>query len=603
MLSLRKRKVEDESKEIRKPSSENNGTRHKRAKKNASTTSTVEDKPAASKKKAATKTSSTTKKAASKSSSKTEAKDEPKKATKKASVKATPATKKESVSKPAVAKRAARKPVSKTSAAVARAALIAARSKRITSHKPTFNQIPSLPKDLLNVYVFGSGTICELGLGPEVTEVKRPRLNPLLSIAEIGIVKLAVGGTHVLAIDKEGRLWSWGQNDSGVLGRATKENDDEVEDDWIINSKESTPKRVENIPESVVFVDVAATDNLSIALTDEGQLYAWGTFNDEGNKCFKKGVDIQREPVHVTAVSGIVQISGGKDHVLILDKSGDVYAWGVGTSNQLGITVNSQLRTFVFGPLKVPGVKNIKHISAGEFHSFAVDSEGEVYAWGLNNFGQCGLAEPLGDGAVVTEATKVSFFTENKLKIKQIACGNHHTFALTEAGDIYVFGEIYLNQLGIDSNNLPESLVRDAQSGVPAYVPVPTKLTEGSFDDEPSFPKNGFKFVASGTEHGLAISADDGSVWTWGSGSVYQLGHGKPAGEDGPEDLAVPTKINNTASRGVDFVFAGAGAQFSVLAGLPKEPVAAPTVVNGNGAAATAAKPKAEEPKVEETKA
>ncbi|KAF5097449.1 hypothetical protein D0Z03_001415 [Geotrichum reessii] len=580
MVGLRKRKVEDMTQEIRKSQPDSNGSRPKRVKKNASTTSTVEDKPAQSKKRA----------------TKTLSKDEPKKATKKASVKAASANKKESVSKPVVARRSTSKTVSKTSAAVARAALIAAHSKRITSLKPTFNQTPSLSKELLNVYAFGSGSICELGLGPTVTEVKRPRLNPLLPIAEVGIVKLAVGGTHVLAIDKEGRLWSWGQNDSGVLGRPTKENDDEVDDDWVINSKESTPKRVENVPVTAVFVDVAATDNLSVAITDEGQLYAWGTFNDEGNKSFKKGVEIQREPVHITAVSGIVQVAGGKDHVLILDKSGDVFAWGIGTSNQLGITVNSQLRTFVFGPLKVPGVKNIKHIAAGEFHSFAVDKDGEVYAWGLNNFGQCGLTEPLGDGAVVTEATKVSFFTENKLKVKQIACGNHHTIALTENGDIYTFGEIYLNQLGIDSNNLPESLVRDAQTGAAAYVPVPTKLTEGSFDDEPSFPKNGFKFVAAGTEHGLAISAEDGSVWTWGSGSVYQLGHGKPAGEDGPEDLPVPTRINNTASRGVNFVFAGAGAQFSILAGLPKEQVTEASATNGNGTEA-AALPKAEDTK------
>lgn len=590
MVSLRKRKIEEpEDKKAVKEDSASE-TRPKRARRAASATTTVTDEapaPPAKKKATATKPKATKKASTTKS---TEEESEPEKKVTKAEP--APATKKSSTTtKPRAAARptSANGKASRTSSAVARAALIASRSKKaanaVATHKATLNQIPALPTDVLNVYVFGSGSICELGLGPIVTEVKRPRLNPLLPIDKVGIVKVAVGGTHVVGIDKEGRLWSWGQNDCGVLGRPTKENDDDVDDDWVINSKESTPNYVEGIPESAIFVEVAATDNLSAAVTDEGHLYAWGTFNEEGRKCYKKGVEFQNEPAIVTSVGGVVQLAGGKDHLLILDKFGDVYAWGVGTSNQLGVTFNSQLRTFVFGPFKVPGLKNIKKVSAGEFHSFAIDDKGDVFSWGLNNFGQAGLLEPLGDGAVVTKATPVTFFSENNLKVVQIACGNHHTLALTDAGDIYAFGELYLNQLGIDPKNYPESLVRDSQSGTAAYIPVPTKLTEGLFDDEPSFPEKGFKFIAAGTEHCLAISADDGSPWTWGSGSVYQLGHGKPAGEDGPEDIAVPTRIDNTASRGVDMVFAGAGAQFSVLAGLPKEaPKEAPKeeeVVNG----------------------
>lgn len=607
MVALRKRKAEEpEDKADVKDA--NSATRPKRARKAASTTTTIEDEAPATKKKSSTKATATKAKATKKGSTakSTEENKSAKKATKKSSTKSesepTPATKKTSTAKSKEAAKPAAKatktesktsaksasrvsstasngraPASRTSSAVARATLIAAHARKaakdLASHKSTLNQIPSLPTELLNVYVFGSGSICELGLGPLVTEVKRPRLNPLLPIEKVGIVKVAVGGTHVLCIDKEGRLWSWGQNDCGVLGRATKENNDEVDDEWIINSKESTPNYVENLPESAIFVDIAASDNLSAAVTDEGHLYAWGTFNEEGRKSYKKGVEYQREPAIVTSVRGVVQIAAGKDHLLILDKYGEVYAWGVGTSNQLGVPVNNQLRTFVFGPLKVPGVKNIKSVAAGEFHSFAIDHEGHVFAWGLNNFGQAGLTEPLGEGALLEGATEVTFFAENKLNVTQIACGNHHTLALTDSGDVYAFGETYLNQLGIPSNKFPESLVRDKQTGAAAYVPVPTKLEDGVDNEESAFPSKGFKFIASGTEHCLAISADDGSAWTWGSGSVYQLGHGKPAGEDDPEDEPVPTKINNTATRGVNMVFAGAGAQFSVLAGLPREPV------------------------------
>lgn len=427
------------------------------------------------------------------------------------------------------------------------------------SVKPSFNEIPLATTKRINVYVFGTGSICELGLGPKVTTVKRPRLNPLLPIDTAGITKVTTGGAHALALDHLGRVWSWGQNDCGVLGRYTKENDDEAEDDWYINSKESTPGLVEGLPENAVFVEIGATDNLSAAVTDNGQLWAWGTFIDDGQKSFKTGVEYQLEPLHITLVKQVVKIVGGKDHLLILDKKGNVYAWGIAASHQLGVSVNSNLRSKVFGPLKVPHLKKIKDIFAGEYTSFAIDDDGKVWSWGLNNFGQAGHPEEAGAGATIETPTHAEFFDDKK--VVQIASGNHHSLALTADGEIYVFGEMNFYQLGLDPKNLPESTVRE-KDGTPAYVPVPTKLIGAGI------PK--FKYVAAGSDHSLALSAEDGSAWTWGFGETFQLGHGNEPGED-PEDEQVPKKIENTASRGVNMVFAGAGGQFSVLTGEPRE--------------------------------
>ena len=68
----------------------------------------------------------------------------------------------------------------------------------------------------------------ELGLGPTSKDrnVKRPRLNVHLS-GDIKIVDVAVGGMHVAALDEEGRVWTWGVNDQGSLGRDTKSSVDE----------------------------------------------------------------------------------------------------------------------------------------------------------------------------------------------------------------------------------------------------------------------------------------------------------------------------------------------------------------------------------------
>jgi regulator of chromosome condensation len=141
----------------------------------------------------------------------------------------------------------------------------------------------------LNVYVFGSGLMGELGLGPQSNQrnVKRPRLNPFLLPKDVGIVDVAVGGMHCAAIDEAGRVWTWGVNDQGVLGRDTTwspENDDtpmdsdDEEDDDQLNPLESVPGLVEGFPAGTVIVKVACGDSITVAVTNEGKVYAWGTF-------------------------------------------------------------------------------------------------------------------------------------------------------------------------------------------------------------------------------------------------------------------------------------------------------------------------------------
>jgi len=85
------------------------------------------------------------------------------------------------------------------------------------------NAPPVLKSEKLNVYVFGSGSMGELGLGPDANTkiVKRPRLNPHLPIDRIGVVDLAVGGMHCAVISHQGKIYTWGVNDQGALGRDT----------------------------------------------------------------------------------------------------------------------------------------------------------------------------------------------------------------------------------------------------------------------------------------------------------------------------------------------------------------------------------------------
>lgn len=157
--------------------------------------------------------------------------------------------------------------------------------------------INSAPTARLNVYVCGEGSSGELGLGAEknAIDVKRPRLNPHLPADKVGVVQVAVGGMHCVALTHDNKILTWGVNDQGALGRNTTweggykdiedanksdDSDDDSDDDSGLNPHESTPTAIpsESFAEDTTFVEVAAGDSTSFALTDDGLVYGWGTF-------------------------------------------------------------------------------------------------------------------------------------------------------------------------------------------------------------------------------------------------------------------------------------------------------------------------------------
>ena len=154
--------------------------------------------------------------------------------------------------------------------------------------------INKAPTAKLNVFVFGEGSSGELGLGTakNAVDVKRPRLNPLLPAGDVGVVQVAAGGMHCIALTQDNKILTWGVNDQGALGRDTAwegglkdidaGSDDDSDDgsDSGLNPRESTPTAIPSdaFPENTVFVEVAAGDSSSFALTDDGLVYGWGTF-------------------------------------------------------------------------------------------------------------------------------------------------------------------------------------------------------------------------------------------------------------------------------------------------------------------------------------
>lgn len=165
-------------------------------------------------------------------------------------------------------------------------------SPKIPQHKIGV-KINELPTQRLDIYVFGEGSSGELGLGSKKDEndrapidVKRPRLNPNLANSTVGIVKVAVGGMHCAAISHDNKIYTWGVNDQGALGRDTtwdggvRDMDDDDSDSGEMNPLESTPTVVDSkwFPVDVKFTDICASDSATFVVTEDGRVYGWGTF-------------------------------------------------------------------------------------------------------------------------------------------------------------------------------------------------------------------------------------------------------------------------------------------------------------------------------------
>jgi regulator of chromosome condensation len=261
-------------------------------------------------------------------------------------------------------------------------------------------------------------------------------------------------------------------------------------------------------------------------------------------------VRIEHRPVLVEGLKKITKLACGSNHILALASNGAVYAWGSGQQHQLGRRTVERTKHNALTPREFGLPKGTIDIGAGSYHSFAVNKNGKVYAWGLNSYGETGVTQGAGeDKAVILHPTSIDSL-EGKGRITCIEGGAHHSIAVTEAGYCLVWGRIDGCQSGLDINELPEEhLIRDSKNN-PRILTVPTRV--------PGFEA---VYATAGSDHCIAISKD-GKAYSWGFSQTYQTGQGQD------DEVEIARQIDNTAVRGKHLVWAGAGGQFSAVAGL-----------------------------------
>ncbi|QPG98366.1 hypothetical protein C2857_007536 [Epichloe festucae Fl1] len=428
------------------------------------------------------------------------------------------------------------------------------------------------PTEPMAVFSFGSGECGELGLGPKRTAALVPKLIPTLDPNQESahhVVQLACGGMHTIALTADNKILTWGVNDEGALGRDTtwegalKDMDDEASDsedeDGELNPRECSPTEVpsEHFAKGTVFTQVAAGDSCSFVLTASGNVYGWGAFrNAKGHRrfCYDKNggvVQIQTEPILIPELDNIIQIACGANHVLALDKSGQVWGWGSYEQNQLGRQPFGRYQSETLLPRQVRVcTRPIKYIASGEYHSFAIDRKDNVWAWGLNSFGEAGYAkEAGGDEAILPYPMKIPDLCGKG--VTMLDGGGHHSSAVTSDGKCFVWGRLDGGQLGIELSKTQledDTLVRHDEYNKPRICLRPIAVPE----------VGDVETVACGTDHTIFINKE-GVGFATGFGSVGQLGLGNE------DDVHTVQRMRGKDIKGRKLIGAAAGGQFSVV--------------------------------------
>ena len=341
------------------------------------------------------------------------------------------------------------------------------------------------------LYGFGDNFFGQLGSSAN-TGTNNPNPTPTVVTlpGEIGpVTQVAAGSDHSLAVTASGQLYAFGFNYYGQLGRSANTSS---------GDPNPTPTVVTLAGEIGPVTQIAAGGNHSLAVTASGQLYAFG-YNGYGGlgSATNSGTGNPTStptPVSLPGEIGpVTQVAAGGAHSLAVTASGQLYAFGLNGTGELGSATNISTNNPNPTPTLVtlPGeIGPVTQVAAGSNHSLAVTASGQLYAFGYNEYGQLGSATNSGTGNPNPTPTLVTLPGEIG-RVTQVAAGGDHSLAVTASGQLYAFGINEYGQLGSAANNGTDS---------PNPTPTLVRLASGTTIDTVA--------KGEGADHSLAIVSD-----------------------------------------------------------------------------------------------
>ena len=348
------------------------------------------------------------------------------------------------------------------------------------------------------------------------------------------IVSVSGGLGHSAALRADGRVYAWGYNNYGQVGTGS------------ISESVRVPTLVPNLTD---IVSISAGGNHTLALKQDGTVWAWGS-----NMSAQLGVNpifdenSRTIPTKVLNLTGVIAISAGDQHSVALKSDGTVWTWGSNDYGQVGDYTEYARRI----PVKIPGLTDVIAISAGNRHTLALKRDGTVWACGYNDFGS------LGDGTLNNRTTPAQVL--NLKDVIAISAGKDVSLALKKDGTVYAWGGFYndfvrgaekLTDIVAISAGEKHGIALKKDGTVLAWGnngwgqlgngDMPYKNTDGSDIPVKVYELTDAVSIDAGKTHNV-VAKKDGTVWAWGNDGWGQLGDGA----DGDKPMPVKSIFSGT---------------------------------------------------------
>ena len=351
-------------------------------------------------------------------------------------------------------------------------------------------------------------------------------------IAAISMLVVGIGtvlmppAAHGVVLSASGTIYAWGGK--GACIPATQ--------NGVCSVYSPQP-----VPGNVSDVTQVQSGNDSTAVLEDGQVWTWGLNNDgelgDGSTTNSSTL-VPVTGLPDSSTDPVTYVDDGDEFYIARLSDGSVWGWGNNSSGELGqpgdCTGNDPT------PVEVQGLpSDIATVAAAAGTSYALTSDGQLYAWGDNTDGQLGIASPTASPCAPGSNTypEPELITFPNLApgvvVEQISAGCGYAVAVMSNGSIWAWGNDTHGQLGRGKEG------PDAHSSVPKSVENWPPSTEAGTDVT--------QISAGGNDqcdgHTLVL-LNDGHVWAWGTNTSGQLGN------DSTTDATTPVQVTTLPDAG-----------------------------------------------------
>jgi alpha-tubulin suppressor-like RCC1 family protein len=337
--------------------------------------------------------------------------------------------------------------------------------------------------------------------------------------------QVSCGYRNLAAIKTDGTLWGASSNENGVLGQNNI-------------TPRSSPVQVGSMTN---WKTVCSGNRWFLALKTDGTLWTcgynvYGQLGDGTSGVTEgpgadAGLNSKSSPIQVGSLSDWKQISAGSFHALAIKTDGTLWAWGEDTytspgfgSGRLGLNYPWFQYSRYSSPVQVGSLNNWKQVAASSRASAAIKTDGTLWTWGSDNYGQLGLNNIIDYSSPVQVGSLTDW--------RSVSGGRFHKAAIKKDGTLWTWGENGTGALGQG-----DTINRSSPVKVGALT--------------------NWKQVTCGDGWTMAVKTD-GTLWSWGRNDFGTLGLNDTTSRSSPVQVGTLTSWKSTADGGCGYYWTAA---------------------------------------------